>query len=57
MEIINFMTMQNNNGFINNMILLYKEEGTSPERLQHDLFVEHKVNIEWDALMARWNRL
>jgi hypothetical protein len=57
MEIINFMTMENNNGFINNMILLYKEEGTSPERLQHDLFVDYKVKIEWDALMARWNRL
>lgn len=57
MKTVNFMTMQNNNGFINNMILLYKEEGTSPERLQHDLFVEHKVNIEWDALMARWDRL
>lgn len=57
MKTVNFMTMQNNNGFINNMILLYKEEGTSPERLQHDLFVEHKVIIEWDALMARWDRL
>jgi len=57
MKTVNFMTMQHNNGFINNMILLYKEEGTSPERLQHDLFVEHKVSIEWDALMARWDRL
>jgi len=57
MKTVNFMTMQHNNGFINNMILLYKEEGTSLERLQHDLFVEHKVSIEWDALMARWDRL
>jgi hypothetical protein len=44
-------------GFINQMIKLYKEEGTSPERLQHDLFVEHKVDIEFNALMERWNRL
>jgi hypothetical protein len=44
-------------GFINQMIKLYKEEGTSPERLQHDLFVEHKIDIEFNALMDRWNRL
>lgn len=57
METFNFMTMQTDSGFINNMIKLYKEEGTSPERLQHDLYVEHKVNIDWDALMKRWDRL
>lgn len=57
METLNFMTMQNDNGFINNMIRLYKEEGTSPERLQHDLLVEHKVDIDFPALMARWDRL
>lgn len=57
METLNFMIMQNDNGFINNMIRLYKEDGTSPERLQHDLFVEHKVDIDFSALMARWNRL
>jgi len=39
------------------MILLYKEEGTSPDRLQHDLFVEHKIDIEFNSLMERWNRL
>lgn len=44
-------------GFINQMILLYKEEGTSPDRLQHDLLVEHKIDIEFNALMDRWNRL
>jgi hypothetical protein len=57
METLNFMTMQTNNGFINNMIKLYKEEGSAPERLQHDLFVEHQINIEWTALMKRWDRL
>ena len=57
MKTVNFMTMQNNNGFINNMILLYKEEGTSPDRPQHDLLVEHKIDIEFNALMERWNRL
>lgn len=57
METLNFMTMQTDIGFINNMIRLYKEEGTSPERLQHDLHVDHQINIEWKTLMNRWDRL